>query len=208
MNMNELEAAILNPGRTPVFNTRFELYDRALELRATRGSICEFGVHTGNSLKYLVSKAPRAQFHAFDSCQGLPGDWHRGENWVTPKGTYEYDMLKDTWPENVRLWPGWFEHTVPAFVDKLVSGSLSYGPSLIHIDSDLYESAKTVLTVLRPYLFPGVIIVFDELMDFRTPQKYTKWRDHEWRALAESGLKVSPIGRTTAEQVAVAVSSE
>jgi hypothetical protein len=51
--------------------------------------------------------------------------------------------------------------------------------ALLHIDSDLYSSAHTVLFGLAPRLRAGSTIVFDEFLN------YPGWRQHEYRAFTE-----------------------
>ena len=51
--------------------------------------------------------------------------------------------------------------------------------AFIHIDSDLYSSAKTVLTLLQKQIVSGTVIVFDEYFN------YPNWQQHEFRAFQE-----------------------
>jgi len=65
--------------------------------------------------------------------------------------------------------------------------------SLLHIDSDLYSSAHTVLQSLGDRIRNGTIIVFDELVNFPA------YREQEFRALyeflnIEGGRKAEWIG--------------
>merc|ERR1712087_704292 len=54
------------------------------------------------------------------------------------------------------------------------------GPvSFIHVDSDLYSSAISVLQLLTPRIQPGAVLVFDELIN------YPGFREGEMRALYE-----------------------
>ena len=54
------------------------------------------------------------------------------------------------------------------------------GPvAFVHIDSDLYSSAKTILDNLAPRIEPGTIIVFNEYFN------YPNWKQHEYRAFQE-----------------------
>ena len=81
---------------------------------------------------------------------------------------------------------GWFEDTVPRFFQELsATGSVL---SLIHIDSDLYSSAKIVLNELGRFLRESVhfrsnkfplYLVFDELIN------YPEFENHEIKALYE-----------------------
>ena len=51
--------------------------------------------------------------------------------------------------------------------------------ALVHIDSDIYSSAKTVLDNVAPRLRVGSVIVFNEYFN------YPNWRQHEFRAFQE-----------------------
>ena len=51
--------------------------------------------------------------------------------------------------------------------------------AFVHIDSDLYSSAKTVLSNLAPCIKPGTIIVFNEYFN------YPNWKKHEFKAFQE-----------------------
>jgi len=137
----------------------------------------EFGVWRGNSARYLHRLMPRdVQLHLYDSFKGLPEDW--SEDY--PKGTFAtaaspLRLLGD----RTCIHEGWFK-------DTLVKGT-TYG--FVHIDSDLYSSAKTILERIHPVL--GMIIVFDEFYQ------------GEDDALRDSGIKYETIYETDDGQVAV-----
>jgi hypothetical protein len=132
----------------------------ALELaNAPTGCILEFGVYNGNTLNLMSKLNPKARLHGFDSFTGFPddgrADWHQ-------------DMAVAQIPEvseNIQLHVGYFEQTLPEFAASH-QGELD-DICLIHIDCDLYSSTKTVFSVIGPYLRPGQLIVFDELMNYR-----------------------------------------
>lgn len=103
----------------------------------------------------------------------------------------------------VHLVAGWFSESIPAWLQ-----ACGESVQLLHVDCDLYESARDVLFGLNDRLQPGAVILFDELVDF-TGSSYPNWRDGEWRALlewlAEFGREVYPIGRTAHQQVALLI---
>ncbi|MDX2381051.1 MAG: hypothetical protein QNM02_14975 [Acidimicrobiia bacterium] len=51
--------------------------------------------------------------------------------------------------------------------------------AFVHVDSDIYSSAKTVLEQLGPRLRAGSVIVFNEYFN------YPNWKQHEYRAWQE-----------------------
>ena len=55
----------------------------------------------------------------------------------------------------------------------------SFCSSSVHVDSDLYSSATTILTALVHWLVPGTVIVFDEYFNFPA------WELHEYKAFRE-----------------------
>ncbi len=77
-------------------------------------------------------------------------------------------------PSNVTLHAGWFDKTLPEWLEK------NPGPiAFVHIDCDLYSSTKAVFDLLGPRLRPGTVIAFDEYFG------YPNWRNHEFKAFQE-----------------------
>lgn len=165
---------------------------------APTGIACEFGVFQGHSLRQIRNYRKPPVF-GFDSWEGLPAEWDHGAT-PHPKGHFACDMPGD-FATGVHLVPGWFAETIPVWLEAN-AGEVKF----LHIDSDLYESAREVLFGLNDRLRPGAVILFDELCSF--DGSYPNWRDGEWRALNEwlqSGRQVRPIARTGRHQVAFVV---
>jgi predicted O-methyltransferase YrrM len=139
-----------------------------LSLAPTGGLALEFGVYTGTTLKIIAAAREGKDVFGFDSFEGLPTDWRSG----FPKGAFKTDDVPEV--SGAELVVGWFENTVPGFLDEH-HGTVDF----LHIDGDLYSSAKTVLDLVGPRLEPGSIVVFDEFFN------YTGWRDHEFKAWQE-----------------------
>ena len=70
---------------------------------------------------------------------------------------------------------GLFADTMPRVIPKKYSKA-----ALVHIDSDLYESAKCVLELIAPILSDGALVCFDDWFMYRGDPK-----QGEARALAE-----------------------
>jgi hypothetical protein len=158
---------------------RFGVFSVALEhLRADRTVYLEFGVFEGETLRWWSAAlgSPQARFFGFDSFEGLPERW-RGLS----AGAFGTDAIPVIEDERVSLIVGWFEDTLPQFELP------PYDQLIVNIDSDLYTSARTILTWLESRLRPGDLISFDEFAD----------RDHEMRALFEflvaSQIRVRPL---------------
>ena len=174
--------------------SRHELLTQAFRRADISGDrlILEFGVWMGVSLNLIARLAGKTVF-GFDSFEGLPEAWG-GDLWK--KGDFAVAHLPKV-RSNVILVKGWFDSTLPEFLEKH-KGQIGF----LHIDSDLYSSCKTVLDVLAPRLKPGAVIVFDDYFNF--PQ----WEEGEAKAFGEflsrTGLACEFIGyNRNGEQLAV-----
>ena len=159
--------------------------------RGMRALFMEFGVRDGRSVGHLANRTaatwPSARpdhgtlpiaWHGFDSFRGLPrGEAAAGRvGWRAHMYTTRGRLPRV--PAAVSLHPGWFNDTVPAFLDGDGRGD---PVCFAHIDCDLYESTVVVLTALasRCQLCAGAVLSFDEL--FGSPAVEAL----EWRALNE-----------------------
>ena len=146
------------------------LIEFALSECAIDGLVLEFGVYTGRTLAAIASQDPRIA-HGFDSFEGLPEDWTHFQK----KGRFSLDGAAPKFDAaNIELHKGWFNDTLPPFLEKHT------GPvRFLHVDSDLYSSAVTVLEGLHNRIVAGTIIVFDEYIN------YPGWEQDEFRAFRE-----------------------
>lgn len=155
--------------------------------------ICEFGVYSGTTINHIAAHTTH-NVYGFDSFEGLPERWRDGFG----KGSFEVRRLPKV-RKNVRLIKGWFNETLPNFVQQHA------GPvSFLHIDCDLYSSTKTVFEVLGDRILPGCVIVFDEYFN------YPGWELGEYKAFQEfvsaKGLGYEYLGYNRLhEQVAVLI---
>jgi len=136
---------------------------------AKPGLQIECGVYWGRSIRYIAQKT-KATVHGFDSFEGLPENWKDGE----AKGAYSTHGVMPRVPAEVKLYPGWFDQTLPEFIKKQ-----SQQIGLLHIDCDLYSSTRTVLQTLHPLIGPGTVIVLDDYMG------YPGYQQHEYKAFHE-----------------------
>ena len=132
------------------------------------GLFLEFGVYKGRTINHIATFT-ESTVHGFDSFEGIPQDWG-----TCPKGTFSTSGTLPYVKENVELHKGWFDQTLPVFLSS-EKGNVSF----LHIDSDLYSSAKTILTLLSDRIIPGTIILFDEYFN------YPGWKKHEYLAFQE-----------------------
>ena len=117
------------------------------------GLVLEFGVWKGETLRLIADRASQRAY-GFDSFVGVDTPWRFDIH------MREYDVggrPPEDLPSNVEIVPGLFEDTLPTFVaqhDEPIR--------FLHIDSDIYESAATILAHLGDRLVSGSVIVFDE----------------------------------------------
>ena len=166
------------------------------------GMWLEFGVFCGRSIEQF-SRKTKNDIYGFDCFEGLPEKWDDqnpqksfnlggkvpagyivGDNHSMFNPNLPTNVLP--WPANVKLVPGYFDATLPKFLEQY-DGDVAF----LHIGSDLYSSAKTVLDLLKSRIKRGTIILFDELMD------YGAYREHEIKAFAEflldTGFDYTPL---------------
>lgn len=141
----------------------------------------EFGTYDGRSINKIALETKKT-IYGFDSFEGLPEPWvgrtDEAGRFHWPAGVFDLgganpDFRLDKFFvfENVKLIKGWFKDTLPQFLteqNKLIS--------FLHVDSDIYSSAKDIFTHCGPYIKNGCIIVFDELLG------YPNFEEHEWKA--------------------------
>jgi hypothetical protein len=159
---------------------RLQLHSNALRL--------EFGVRDGRSIRRLAQQNSSTfeVWDGFDSWRGLPSS-----DTTTPDaaarqrigwraGRYTTGGSLPRVPANVRLHSGWFNKSVPSFLE----GDSGAPVAFAHFDADLYESTRSPLAELarRCRLVPGTVLAFDELFGSELVEQ------HEWRALKEVTL--------------------
>ena len=156
----------------------FEVLRYALQQmdHSASGLICEFGVYRGATVNFISSMTPKTVY-GFDSFEGLPEC--RRQNFDTDR--FRLAALPKV-RSNVQLIKGWFDQTLPGFLAAHPEKA-----AFLHIDSDLYSSARTIFTLFRDRIQPGTVIVLDEFFN------YPGWKDGEHKAFNEfihdTGLK-------------------
>lgn len=174
------------------WRTRDQLLNYAISQITVNGLILEFGVFKGSSISLIANNLNKNTIYGFDSFEGLPETWRPGFE----KGTFSLHTLPNV-PENVSLIKGMFDETLPNFLKE----NKEY-ISFIHIDCDLYSSAKYVLFALSDRITQGTVIVFDEFYN------YLGWKYGEYKAffefINETKKSFSYIGYSQ-EQVAIII---
>jgi O-methyltransferase len=209
-----------------VRHSMFSTATRFIDYELVPGDILEFGVYTGRSLALLAHyhEVNKKSIHrlnfarrviGFDSFEGLPaGDGHprwkpglfhinhsfhpilkQGEE-VTPEVTMalfeQYGL-----PAPI-IETGEFSTLLPSVI-----GTKYTQAALVHIDCDLYESTKAVLSALMPILQEGTVLLFDDWFNFRGNKKkgeqkafyefiesQSKWTHVEYQSYATFGKSI------------------
>lgn len=185
------------PADCKVFENRFEQLPYALSLRP-EGVCIEFGVYKGKTTRLIGDTIGEQTLWAFDSFTGLPKQWDFGAR-IHPKGHFNLQGKIPPLTKNTVPVVGQIERTLPKWIEQQKDLKVAF----MHIDTDLYESAKFILAALKQYFVAGTVIVFDELADFQSPQVYTNWRQGEYKALSEEIASYKIVSRTKQNSVAI-----
>ena len=154
-----------------VFTSQFTLMDFSLSKIKPSGSILEFGVYNGKTLRHIAKKLKNRICYGFDNFKGLPEEWIGTD---AGKGSFELNYIPTDLPNNVKLQIGWFNESIPKFLETNHENI-----AFLHIDSDLYSSAKTIFDLLYNRIIEGTIIQFDEYFN------YPMWQKGEFKAFQE-----------------------
>lgn len=152
-----------------------------------KGEILEFGVYKGSSIRKISDYFSEQKVYGFDSFEGLPEDWlvNSEEKTEQKKITHHKGFFNvKKFPKvrkNTQLVKGFFDKSLPEWLENHDLEKICF----LHIDSDLYSSAKTIFDCLNSYIVPGTIILFDEMYPWGDYKKYDLWEEGEWKALYE-----------------------
>ena len=154
------------------FSCREEMYAHVHEsiVKGEAMDYLEFGVYRGDSLRCWtrLNKHEASRFYGFDSFQGLPEPWRKGQG----KGHFDVGggapQIDDP---RVNFVKGWFADTIPSFARDFAVRN----PLVMHLDADLYGSTMLPLLHFGPFISRGTLMIFDEFYD----------REHEFKALMD-----------------------
>jgi hypothetical protein len=163
--------AMIHMGKARRFGDALSLLQFAIEnVTVSNGLALEFGVYSGRTVNHIAKLLPQQRIYGFDSFEGLPETWRRGFQ----KGAFAVPKLPEVL-DNVSLVKGWFDRTLPSFLDENGQQNIA----LLHVDCDLYSSTQVIFQQLKNRIVPGTIIVFDEYYN------YPGWEMNEFLAFKE-----------------------
>ncbi len=148
---------------------------KALKKTLDNSMFLEFGVFKGDSTKLFSSflSDQKRIIYGFDSFEGLDEEWLSTD--YNPKGKFSLSKKQPNLPKNVKIIKGRVEETLENFLKENKNKIV-----FCHLDLDNYSPTKFVLQKIKPQLFPGSILLFDEFYG------YQNWKEQEYRALKET----------------------
>ena len=161
---------------------RYDHLDAVCNLGSIPGDILEFGVYQGGTINFIAERFPHKLIYGFDSFEGLPEDWnisYKEKFNKHKKGYFAVDNIPEV-KSNVTLVKGFFDTSLPKWLEENNLKQIS----LLHVDSDLYSSAKIIFDNLNKYIVEGTIIIFDEFYPWGR-KRYETWEQHEYKAFCE-----------------------
>ncbi len=161
-----------NASKAMIFGRKPRLHNFVAGEIAGNGLLVECGVFQGGSINRMARMLPKRVIHGFDSFEGLSERWIGNDHLA---GHFDLDGVLPEVEDNVRLIKGWIDDTFEPFLNEN-DGPIDY----LHIDTDTYSPAKTILNLAKSRLVPGSIILFDELYG------YPAWEENEYKALKET----------------------
>jgi hypothetical protein len=160
-----------NMGDALGFDSQRDLLKYSLGAVTIDGLYVEFGVFTGGTIRFIARRIGQHTIHGFDSFKGLPEVW---SGFNLGRGAFDLGGRLPRVPNNVRLHRGYFGESLPTWL-----GDNPGQVAFIHLDCDLYNSTKTVLTLIAPRLSSGTVVLFDEYFN------YPNWEQHQFKAFQE-----------------------
>lgn len=139
----------------------------------------EFGVGHGHSVNYISKIFEDQIVYGFDSFEGLPEPWNGPDTYEYNVPAIDINSLKLN--SNIEIRQGFFKDSIPIWIAEINPEKIKF----MHIDSNLYSSAITTLSLLDKFIVPGTVICLDEFFFWDEPHKWPLWYKEEFRALKE-----------------------
>jgi len=154
-----------------LFARKPKLWDFVATKVPVAGLMGECGVFEGRSINHMARIFAERDIFGFDSFEGLEEDW---PGLPHAAGHFDLGGALPSVESNVTLTKGWVQDTIPTFLENH-AGPIAF----LHVDTDTYAPAKSILSLCKPRFVPGTVVLFDELIG------YPFWERAEYRALQE-----------------------
>jgi len=148
----------------PTLDFSFELAEKCIK-DGVPGDFVECGVYAGSqcaAMAYACQKhGDDRTIHMFDSFDGIPeaGPLDNPKLSRQSKCTFEqcFGHMTKMWgieAERLLFHPGWFKDTIPGVIIEQIA--------ILRLDGDLYESTKTAIEGLFPFVVDGGYCIIDD----------------------------------------------
>ncbi len=137
----------------------------------------EFGVGHGTSGNILAETIQNEKIYGFDSFKGF---FKVSDSSYWFKVNKTFTKTKPNMKQNYEIIEGFVENTLDDFVNKININD--YDSFFIHLDLDIYEPTKKVLSTFLKYK-KKTFVMFDQLLN------YEEFEQHEWKAFYEEVIK-------------------
>ena len=170
---NERSAAFIekNGKKALLFTRKPKFWNHVSTKIPGSGLMMECGVWKGTSINHMAKIFPDRTLYGFDSFEGLSEEW---AGMYHESGHFDLGGNLPDVEKNVTLTKGWVDDTLPPFFAEH-DEPIAY----LHVDTDTYSPAKTILSLAKSRLVEGSIVQFDELIG------YPNWEEGEYKALME-----------------------
>jgi O-methyltransferase len=162
--------------RSSVFpNTHQPYFDMAFQRVKSMqldGDYLEFGVYQGISFILAASMAEKnglkiMRYFAFDSFEGLPEaegkKFNKGDYCCSEEGFTRMIRKAGVPLRKVVKVKGWYDETLTSHTKKRHQLNRA---AVVHVDCDLYSSAKVVLAFVEDLVQVGTVLIFDDWYAF------------------------------------------
>jgi hypothetical protein len=179
---------------------RIELWERSAKPLLSDGGavVLEFGVADGHATAWWAAAGISfAEWHGFDTFEGLPEAWRRGGVDIMAAGVFTPSHGLGETPKVSAPYPiEWHKGLIH---DTLSGFSRPDAPLFVLVDVDLYEPTADILEWLGENGRPGDAIYFDESFD--------PWNEGlAIREAVDRGLRIEAVAHTGNSLLVVLIS--
>jgi O-methyltransferase len=137
------------------------IYQLLLNVRHLKGAAAEIGVWRGGTAQLISSVLYHKMIYLFDTFEGLPAvspDFDKNFHCEGEFGDTCYEDVKNLFAQQdyVKVIKGVF----PGSIEKNNTYPREF--CFVHVDVDLYQSAKDSCEHFYPLLVPGGVMIFDD----------------------------------------------
>jgi O-methyltransferase len=139
----------------------YMLYQFLLDVRRLEGDVAEVGVWRGGTGQLMAAVLSHKKTYLFDTFEGLPAISPDFDKNYHSEGEYSdtiYEDVKSLFSQQdyVKVVKGVFPHSVEN--DNTYPKQYCF----VHVDVDLYQSAKDCCEYFYRLLVPGGVMIFDD----------------------------------------------